>query len=291
MSPAGLHLALLNLVPARVRSALQKRSQEKRLRKDLTDAEAFDVSTVRTLCLALGPYRSHASVTASIVATHPNGQAMNRGGRLLLGDRRLDPLLAPNPATTDRFLRYGLHIALGRTGELPLGTPEVHSFLWNDAHQVTRHIKRHNLSFVQLLRCEPRLRFLMTIRHPIACAFANHKMGTGRLFGLNDNASVAEYLDGVLREILWFLELEKDHPDHFLHLHAADFGPASADRLARFLGLEALEPWRSTSGSRYQLDDQVLATRNLLDHYRRQVDELFSPHPAMAERLLAYLDD
>lgn len=283
--------ALLNLVPVRVRSALQKRSREKRLRQDLADAEALDVSSVRTLCLALGPYRSHASVTASIIATHPHGQAINHGGRLVLGDARLDLLLDPTPSTTDRFLRYGLHIALGRAGEPPPGAPEILTFLWSDPHRVSRHIRQHNLDLDPLLQREPRLRFLMTIRHPIACAYANYRMGTGRLFGISPDASVAEYLDGVLREILWFMELEKTHPDRFLHLHAADFGPDSADRLAAFLEVEAPEPWRGEAGRRYQLDDQVMTTRDLAHQYRRQVETLFVDHPNVAERLLAYLDD
>ncbi len=274
-----------------MRGALRKRAREKRLRQDLTDSQALDLSELRTFCLALGPYRSHSSITASIVATHPHGQAINHGGQLVLNDPRLDFLTANDSATTERFLRYGLHIALGRVGDPPEGTPPVHAFLWSDPPRVSRHLRRHDLDLDALLEREPRLRFIMTIRHPVACAHANHRMGTGRLFGIDKDAPQTSYLSGVLREILWFIELEQRHPERFLHLHAADFGPTSADRLARFLGLEALEPWRSTSGSRYQLDDQVLATRNLLDHYRRQVEELFAPHPAMAERLLAYLDD
>ena len=283
--------ALANLVPSRVRGALRKRSREKRLRRDLAEAESIDVGSLQTLCLALGPYRSHASFTASVIATHPNGQAINHGGRVVLGDRRLDLLLYPGPATTDRFLRYGLHIALGRTGNLPPGTPEIRTFFWNDSQQVARHIRRHNLVLSRVLKREPRLRFLLTVRHPIACAHANHRMGTGRLFGIDPNAPIADYLDGVLREIRWFLDQQKAHPKHFFHLHAADFDTETADRLATFLQVEPLEPWRSEAGNRYQLDDQALATRNLFDHYRRQVDTLFDDHPAMAERLLAYLDD
>jgi hypothetical protein len=51
-----------------------------------------DISTeqVKTVCLALGPYRN---LTTSLLFLHPTCQVLNHGGQRILGDRRLDWLV------------------------------------------------------------------------------------------------------------------------------------------------------------------------------------------------------
>lgn len=49
-----------------------------------------DIQDVRAVCLALGPYRNLTTLTASVIALHPNCQVLNHGWSRVAGKGKLN---------------------------------------------------------------------------------------------------------------------------------------------------------------------------------------------------------
>ena len=286
-------------------STLQRRIEQRRIerkkRENLRAASGLDISSVRTICLALGPYRSFTTVTASFIARHPECQAINHGGKQILGDPLLDFLGRYRPATADRFVRYGLHVSLNGThGKRPGGGPRPAShheprarpraFLWNDPLRTSRHLRRHNVDMAALLENEPRLRFLQTIRNPIDCAYSIGRNGLAPRMGLERDAPMEAILDGVLKEISWFTALSQEHPGRFFSFFTDTFDPGKAQQLAGFLQVEPLESWARRSRRCFDYPRTLAIGDRLRKHYNSSVARRFEAFPEAREQLLALLD-
>jgi hypothetical protein len=287
---------------------MEQRRIERKMKEDLQAASGLDISSIRTLCLALGPYRSFTTITASIIARHPECQAINHGGRLILGDPHLDFISRYRSRAADRFLRYGLHISLNnahsrhhRPGKRrnspptprPAGDqprPQPHAFFWNDPLRASHHLRRHNVEIAKLLEKEPRLRFLQTVRNPVDCAYSIGRNGLAPKFGLNHNAPVEEILDKVLDEIRWFMHYNHEHPGRFFVLFTDSFDSRKAHELARFLQVAPLDHWAEQNSMRFDYPRTVTVAGKLLKHYNRSVSSRFEEFPETRDRLLALLN-
>jgi len=286
-------------------STLQRRIEQRRIerkkRENLQAASGLDISSVRTICLALGPYRSFTTITASFIAKHPECQAINHGGKQILGDPRLDFLGRYRPATADRFVRYGLHVSLNGSHEKGPGAgprPASHheprarprAFLWNDPLRTSQHLRRHNVDMAALLENEPRLRFLQTIRNPIDCAYSIGRNGLAPRMGLERDAPMEAILDSVLTEISWFTALSQEHPGRFFSFFTDAFDPGKAHELAGFLQVEPLESWARRSSRCFDYPRTLAIGGKLRKHYHSSVARRFEAFPEAREQLLALLD-
>lgn len=282
----------------RLQKNLQRRELEKKKQQDLAASANLDVSSVETICLALGPSRSFTTVTASVVAQHPQCLAINHGGRMILGDPRLDFIGNYHPDRADRFLRYAMHISLSsaqETSPVSLARPNrpPKAFLWNEPQRTANHLRRHNIKLDQLFEREPRLRFVQTIRHPIHSAYSHQKSGMTRHLGLQDYAPVENILDAILGEIHWFLQLNRDHPERFFHFFDHEFEAEKARKLAEFLRVDAEEHWVQMVGRRFEglgSKRHSDCPEYLVEQYVSTVNSRFGDFPDARRRLLHFLE-
>jgi len=302
----------VHILPKILRNKLESRRLEKEKQQDLRKSGNIDISPLRTVCLALGPYRNLTTLSASILFLHPHCQVLNHGGARIFNDPDLDFLLHPDPAITDNFLRYAIQISTkgkrGKTGgsivhshafdeKHKLGRlyrqhfgdqlikEEIHSLFWKESLRTSLHMRKHDIDPGLLFAREPRLRFLLPIRNPLDCTTSNLRTGHARLFGLGASPDLHQVLDAILDEILWVIKMQDRYPERLFHFTENDFGPNQARKLAAFLKLDTNPAWVSVVEEAFDIDKHYQHPQQLNDYYRRAVDSRFAAWPDLQQQL------
>jgi len=99
-------------------------------------ARRVDMKDLRSVCLTLGPYRNLTTLTAGIIALHPNCQALNHAGQRIFNDKKLNFLLNYTDKKFDTFVRYAIY-ASGRGREGPYGGSVTYSHAFGNQHKLT----------------------------------------------------------------------------------------------------------------------------------------------------------
>lgn len=286
---------------------------------DLLLSRRIDVEALRTICVALGPYRNLTTITAAILALHPHCQVLNHAGGRVLNHPKLDFLQNPDPETLDTFIRYAIWLSrAGKRGDYggsitlshafadhptlraryqaaygtSLVKDVIHSLFWKESLAVANHIRDHAVDVGHLLGENPRLRFLMPVRDPLDCAASNLKTGhVARFRGLDVRAPVERVVLAILDEFHWFLELWDRHPDRFFCFFAHEFARPTLRDMARFLELEMNQRWCESALEVFHDDHPYDHTLELRDFYATAVRKRFSDHPTFADKLLRFLDE
>ncbi len=306
----------MHLLPKKLRQTIENRRLEKEKDQDLRKAQDINISNIKTICLALGPYRNLTTLTASILFLHPHCQVLNHGGARILGDPRLDFLLQNDPQVLDQFLRYAVAISTkgkrGKTGgsivhshafdeKHKLGKlyrkhfgdslikEEIHSLFWKESLRTSLHIRNHNINLQSFFAAEPRLRFLLPIRNPLDCAISNLRTGHAKLFDLGTNPTTERVLDAILDEIVWVRECQDQHPDRFYYFLENDFNANHAKALAEFLLLEPAPAWIEVVQEAFDIDKHYEYPEILLQYYSSQVQQKFASWPELQQSLLQFL--
>ncbi len=283
--------------------------------QDLQACADIDVSDVRTLCLAMGPYRNLTTLTASILFLHPNCQVLNHGAASIFNDDRLDFLLNCSKSTVDTFIRYAVYLSShGNRGKQggsitlshafdgkhkmqalyqqqfgdQLVKDEINCVFWKESLRTSFHVREHAIDLQQLFEQEPRLRFLLPIRNPIDCALSNQKTGHAKLWGLDKSAAVEDILEQVLNEIHWFYTLEQQYPAHFFHYLENAFDPDTVTRLADFLRLKQNPEWQEAVLEAFDINKHYEYPATLISAYESMVGEKFKDFPELTNQLLAF---
>lgn len=275
-----------------------------------------DVSEVRTVCLALGPYRNLTTLTASLCALHPNCQVLNHGGNLILRDRKLNFLADYSDERFDAFTRFAIHVAgssrrgrqwggsivgshafrrdvmkdvyAERFGD-SLKKEHVHSVFWKESMRTSNLIRREKVDLGGVFARNGRLRFLYPVRNPLDCAVSNLKVGHVKWFeGLNAGATLSQTIEAVLREFAWFLDLHDAFPGRFFYFYENEDIRPVAERLAAFLRVDPEPQWLEGVVKAYQLESTYQHAPDVLDCYTSLVSKQFAARPSTAEALLAF---
>lgn len=220
----------------------------------------IDTSSVKTVCLMLGPQRNLTTVTASALFLHPHCQVLNHAGARIFGTRH-DPLPRRySKSRFDDFIQFAVRIsANGQRGTIggsitkshvfdaPDGhvgaafdrmggvrvKPQIRCLMWKEPRVVLSVIRDRAIDVGDLLACEPRLVFLMPVRNPLDCMESNVRNNIGLYRGAADfprhgvwrrsaDASHREYvLKSILDDIHWFAVQAQRSPSRF-HLFFED---------------------------------------------------------------------
>ncbi|NNG17502.1 MAG: hypothetical protein HKM89_13585 [Gemmatimonadales bacterium] len=286
---------------------------------DLLRSRRVDTRELRTVCVALGPYRNLTTITAAILALHPHCQVLNHAGSRILNRRRLDFIRYPDPATFDAFTRYAIQISRGGRrgdygGSITLShafasSPKlrdmyraaygaspvkdvIHSVFWKESLAVANHIRQYGVDLGDLLQENPGLRFLMPIRNPLDCAASNLKTGhASRFRGLDARAPIERVVLAILDEFRWFLELHGRYPDRFFSFFAHEFTAPTLRDMAQFLEIDANEGWCKNAVGVFEIEQSYDHPQALREFYANAVRERFSDHPEFAGRLLRFLGE
>lgn len=264
----------------------------------------LDLAGVNTLCLTLGPNRNMTTLTAGLIALHPQCQALNHAWRRQRPQAE-DLLLERDERAFERFVRAAVMRSLGgRQGRFggsvvhshafqrpamraayqrrfgrTLLKPEVRCVYWKSAKQVTAFVRENDVDLLGLVDREPRLRFLMPLRNPLDCALSNYRKGHYNAFAQLRGRSVEEVIAFMTELVGWFLDLRRERPEHFFGYRESEYDRPMLARLAGFLGVDADEQWMAdcleskVQGSSYDYED------SWLEAYRAALGKHLAGHP------------
>lgn len=273
---------------------------------------------VQTVCLALGPYRNLTTLTAAMIALHPQCQVLNHGGKHILGNPQLDFLVDPSPSRLEAFIRAAIQLSRGgmrgdeggsllfshafdpqyqartlyqqRFGEQRV-KEEIRVLFWKESLRISNHLRNHAVDVAQLLARQPKLKFLLPVRHPLDCAVSNLKEGHVRLL-LNGNhhAPPEQVVEQILDELLWVQQLCQQQPERFFVYFAHAFEPKTVTDLAHFLGVEADAQWQRDACALFHVARSYQHSAALIEFYQAAVQRKFAADPTFARALLRFVE-
>jgi hypothetical protein len=282
---------------------------------DLMRSRAINTDSVRTVCMALGPYRNLTTLTASVLFLHPTCQVLNHGGQRIFGDSRLDWVARYDKAVFENFLRYAIYISKGgrrgqyggsivhshafdekyntsslfREAALGLVKERIECLFWKESLQISNHIRSSGIEILTLLENEPRIRFLMPIRNPMDCARSNLLTGHVGLFGRQlHQPSEEDVLELVLDEILWFKELKSAAPDRFFYYFEFDLGWNVLVDMEKFLHLTPSTEWASAALRACSVESKYDHSDSFLSYFRDSVTRKFAGHQEFVDKMLKF---
>ena len=283
---------------------------------DLFQARKIDITGLKTVCLAVGPYRNLTTLTGSVLFLHPECQVLNHGGSRIFNDPKLDWIKKYDPKRFENFCRYAIQISKkGRKGNyggsitrshafrnkkrmtgvfeeagLALVKNKITSLFWKESQRTSNIFMKQRDSLELILESNPKVKFLLPIRNPMDCARSNLKTGHVRLFkDLSSNPSLPDVIDSILVIFEWFRNLQSIHPDRFYCFFAHSFGRETLEGLTRFLMLGESNQWFDHATQAFKVDSRYQHEKEIVQHFERGVKERFSTDAPFREALLQYL--
>lgn len=274
-----------------------------------------DASRIRTVCCALGPYRNLTTLTASMLALHPECQVLNHGGKKVFGDPRVDFFADPSERSFDRFVRYALFLSRrNRRGGSGGSITASHAFergamrqayvsrygekrnkhcptclFWKESQTTTNVLRGHDTDLGALLEHHESLRFLMPVRNPLDCAASNMKTGhVSHLPGVDASSSFEQVLGAILGELRWFLDLRTRYPRRFFCYFENAFDTTMLQALTEFLHLSSDNEWMTAVREAFSVTSPYAHSPARVSAYRELVDSLFGEHPEEQGTLSAF---
>jgi hypothetical protein len=267
--------------------------------------------SIRSVCLAVGPYRNLTTLIAAALSLHPNCQVLNHAGmRIFNAD--IDFLTRYSSIKFEKFIEIAIRASGGgRRGDFggsitfshafdelyatrsifskrnyPLIKEEIISFFWKESHRMTNFIRDNKIHLESVLCKEPRLRFLMPIRNPLDCAVSNLKTGHYKYFQhLKTSPSVADITEGILELIRWFVCLQKEFPEQFFLFFENSISRAMLLDLAHFLDIEPNNIWLEDASSIMLSKSRYDHDVELVQYYHNMVDRLLCDFPTIRDQL------
>ena len=282
----------------------------------LDESKSIDITDCQTVCLTLGPYRNLTTLTAATLFLHPNCQVLNHAGSRIFGNSEVDFLTDFTKEKLDRFTQFGIKISTeGKKGDfggsitlshafdqkhemkniheksgVGLLKKNIKSLFWKESLKTSILIQSRNIDLGNIFDEDERLRFLMPIRNPFDCALSNLKTGQASVFiGLNNQSSLIEVLQAILKEIHWFANLQSEYPERFFSYLEHEISPKMLTNLATFLKLNPAESWVTNATSAMQLKHSNYSyDQDTINWYQKCVENNFTQFPALAAGLLRF---
>jgi hypothetical protein len=275
----------------------------------------MNIDNLRTVCLALGPYRNLTTLTASLLFLHPRCQVLNHGSDHILSNPGINFLYEYSDSKFDAFVEHAIQLsAEGKRGRHGGSITMSHAFddkgisetysqrfhgkkikgnieclFWKESLRVTRFIKQYNVDLDDLFQKNERLRFIMPVRYPVDCALSNIKSGHAlALTQSTELPSYTEVLTAILLELSWFFKLQKKHPDRFFCFFENTFNSETIHQLAHFLEIEPEKRWVDDVISNYNIRHPYQYGEGMISIYKKLVNSYFDPHPAIRHKLLSF---
>ena len=270
----------------------------------------IDIDNIQTMCMALGPYRNLTTLTGGSVFLHPHVQVLNHAARRVFPVSPINFLANYTQTKFDNFLKYAVYISqTGRSGayggsitlshafkrailqetyqkrygEATL-KEDIHCLYWKDSMRVTNYIREKKVDLSRLLQQNDRLRFLLPIRYPPDCALSNIRTDHVRHFKGIASLALNDVVDHILHIIKWFLEQQKQYPDHFFHFFENEVDATRLQQLAHFLKIEPVDSWIEDTLACYQLKAHYEHPPELIHQYHQTVETLFGTDPTVMDK-------
>ncbi len=286
--------------------------------EDYRNSREVDIEQVRSVCLALGPYRNLTTLTASILFLHPHCQVLNHAGKRIFRDRKLDFISHYNQERFENFLKYAIHISeKGQRGnyggsithshafrdqsdiknvwdemDLELKKQQIHSLFWKESQRTANRIRKKKPDLDEIFQQNKQLRFLLPVRNPMDSAISNLNSGHVRhLNGVNKHSGLEEILNSILDEFRWFAEIQEQHPDRFFVFFAHEANRQTLIEMAGFLDLEPKDAWLGKAEGIFTIKSKYNHHRELGAQFRHMVEQKFDGYPDFRKKLLKFVNE
>ena len=273
------------------------------------------INELKTICLALGPYRNLTTLTASLLFLHPECQVLNHGSDEVLANPSLNLLCQYDQLTLSMFVDFAVKLSSrgsrGRRGgsillshafdnasllssyrsrfKESIVKKQIACLFWKESHRVSTFIREHDINFDALFINNHKIRFLMPIRNPMDCAMSNIKTGHAKRMLTNvETPSYETVLTAIMEEISWFTNLHKKYPDKFFYFFEHTFDRAIVDRMRSFLRLQPDDQWLEDVMSNYNILHPYSHSKHTIEHYRGVVMDRFRSNPSIRDQLLLF---
>jgi hypothetical protein len=137
----------------------------------LLASKSINIESIKTVCLALGPYRNLTTLTASILFLHPHCQVLNHAGQRIFDENELDFIADYTNEKFETFLRYAIYISQGGirrdyggsitqshafdqkhgirnlfiASKLSLVKEKITTLFWKESLRTANHIRENNV--------------------------------------------------------------------------------------------------------------------------------------------------
>lgn len=283
---------------------------------DLVVSKRYNIDSIESVCLILGPYRNLTTLTASIVFLHPHCQVLNHAGERILGDPRIDFLSNYSDKRFRNFIKYAIHISKGgkrgnyggsitlshafqdrarmgkllKSNDLELMKDKVKCLFWKESQRVMNHIRCHQVDFDALFSNNDELLFFLPIRNPLDCATSNSSSGFADFLpGVDSVSSVDDVLQAILDEYLWFISKKERYPNRFYYYFAHQDKKDTILEMADFLGLEPTQEWLELSIDTFRVTSKYQHGKEFISKYRNQVNKQFKKFPDFQAGLMKFI--
>lgn len=293
----------------------QKAKRVKAEQKLISASKHIDISTIDTLVCLAGPYRNLTTLTASIAALHPNCQVLNHAQERILPHQNVDFFSNYSLERWTQFLQYAISLSTGGErgrnggsilyshafdyGKLKqlyrnrygnaLMKERVVSVLWKEGLYLSNHLKKYNISPLQLIKKQAKLKFVLPIRNVLDCAISNKKTTLAYIFNeIDQNSSMEEIVSAILDEYVLFFNNQKENPSHFFHYFEHSFDKETLVAFCHFAKIPFDKQWADEVLSIFEMKSSYEHSDKLVQHYKEVVLEKFEGFPEIKAKLLTF---
>jgi hypothetical protein len=275
-------------------------------------ARRIDMRRIESAVMALGPNRNMTTLTASLIALHPNCQVLNNAGYRHM-DRAEALLENPSDGEFEHFVRsaiyksqggrrghYGGAITLSHAFDRPairdayrarygsaVLKDDVRCVYWKSAVQLTAMVRKKKIDLSDVVTRHNKVRFLMPIRNPLDCAMSNLRLGHYRHFPEVDGQPADKVVDFFIQLISDFLDNRKKHPNNFFCYFQSEFSRQTLVDLASFLRVPADETWITNCLQSRLKGKPYTYEPGLREAYEASIEQRLAAHPEEAAVLRA----
>lgn len=266
---------------------------------------------LESVCIVLGPYRNLTTLTVSVAALHPSCQVLNHAASRILPVAPANFLLDYTDHKFENFVRWAMVMSTrGRRGIYGGSVLHAHAFdderlraayrrrygdalikpvvrclLWKDSMRLQNYIRREAVDLPRLFAMNPKIRFLLPIRHPLDCAMSNMRTGHARFLVGRSEFRLPEVLEAILGSIAWFLKHQDVYPTRFESFTESDISSDFLLRLSAFLGVEPDREWLDETPTLFSVRRPHRHEPEARNLYMQLLDKHLGPWPAIAAKL------
>jgi len=258
---------------------------------------------VKTIAVYLGANRSLTTISAAMLALHPDVTVLNHAFTRIFADPANDFLVEPTPEKLASFATAACEMALGGErgavgghilhshafGEATLrqtyldrygwdAKPQSTCLLWKDATRVTNYLINNRIALDAVARSLPALRFVIMVRNPVDICISSIRKGySERLVGAEHKNSLKHVFTHMIKLFAWFSKAAAANPAQFRFIYQDELiDRARLIELCRFLDISADENWLDDIARLIRLRPSYPITEEQKAHFKALTHQMIA---------------
>lgn len=302
---------------SRVLDKFKNRLQSYRDKKDLSDSSSVNLDGLELVCFFSGPYRNLTSLTAAMAVLHPNCQVLNHAQSRIFPYNEVNFFKNYSHERFNSFVKYAIWLSLsGFRGRLGGSILLSHAFdkslvkskyeerfddnllkdnikclLWKEGLHLKNHLLKYNVTELDLIQKNDKIRFILPIRNPLDCTFSNQKTGMSNIFNnINKDSTFHEILKSILDEFLSFFQNQKELNSNFFHFYQHTFNEDTLKQFCVYMNLPFDQKWSLDVLEIYNIKSSYNHSKQDIAFYKKYVKHNFKDFPDEMKNLLKFVE-